>query len=120
MHNMEIVVREYEKKDLKTILQITLLAWKPIYASFKKLMGRNNYAAFYPNWKTYKIAQMKDFLKSKNLGTVVAEENGLVVGLQYTKLTLRKKLLKFTTTQCTLNTKGAVSAKCSTKQYLKP
>ncbi len=73
-------IREYSRRDLADVLQITRLAWKPIYASFKKLMGNKNFFAFYPDWEKYKVNQMKNFLNDSSIGKCVAVVDEKVVG----------------------------------------
>jgi ribosomal protein S18 acetylase RimI-like enzyme len=75
-----LIIRKYDNRDSRQIILITLLAWVPIYASFKKLLGRELYKNIYPNWKKRKTNQIKHWLKNKTTVTYVAELNMQVVG----------------------------------------
>ncbi|TFG72424.1 MAG: GNAT family N-acetyltransferase [Anaerolineales bacterium] len=74
-------IRDYEARDLERVLDITIAAWQPIFASFRKLLGEKVFSTVYPDWQAEKHRQLSEQCAGKYGATVrVAELNGKVVG----------------------------------------
>jgi ribosomal protein S18 acetylase RimI-like enzyme len=74
-------IRAYIDQDLDEIIQLSLLAWEPVFRSFEKILGEQIYKFLYPDWEESQKAGVESICK--DLGkfkTLVAELNGKVVG----------------------------------------
>ncbi len=49
-----MIIRNYEQKDLGRILDITIAAWQPVFASFRSLLGEKVFNIVYPDWQAEK------------------------------------------------------------------
>ena len=43
-------IRAYSDRDLNAIVHLSLLAWEPVFSSFRKVLGPNIYPLVYPDW----------------------------------------------------------------------
>lgn len=78
---MEFNIRPYIESDLDAIVDLSLLAWEPVFASFHQIFGQGIFSILYPDWrgvqKTGVIGVCND---SNKYHTIVAEQNQKVVG----------------------------------------
>ena len=44
-------IRSFDDKDLEAIVQLSLLAWEPVFHSFQKILGPNIFPLLYPDWR---------------------------------------------------------------------
>lgn len=54
-----VIIRDLEPADVDVVVDIALAAWEPIYASYRKMLGDEIYAAAHPNWKKDKEGQIR-------------------------------------------------------------
>ncbi len=48
---MRIAIRPMSREDIGDIVQLSLLAWAPVFRSFEQVLGATIYTALYPQWK---------------------------------------------------------------------
>lgn len=73
-------IRNYEERDLNRVLEITLVAWQPVFTSFRSLMGVAVFDIAYPDWKAEKRQQLTSQCEGEHGATTrVAELDGEVV-----------------------------------------
>lgn len=48
---MNLDIRPMQDADLDAIVQLSLLAWAPVFASFEQVLGTEIYARLHPNWR---------------------------------------------------------------------
>lgn len=86
------VIREYSDADWRAVLEICLLAFTPIHESFERLLGTNLFALVYPDWKASNENYLRSLTESgERERTLVAEENGTVVGFIHYQLNCEKR-----------------------------
>lgn len=51
-------IRHYAECDLERVLDITIEAWKPVFASFRSLLGEMVFSTVYPDWQAEKRKQL--------------------------------------------------------------
>ena len=78
---MSLHIRAFAEQDLDAIVELSLLAWEPVFASFKQVLGPQIYPIIYPDWRKSQregvAAAVKDATKYT---TLVAELDGVVAG----------------------------------------
>lgn len=90
---MKKEVRLSTKDDVDAIVELGLLAWEPVFESFKNIMGPTVFPIIYPNWKKSQREEMERVCKETDkYDTYVAEINGKVAG--FTTLELNQETKK--------------------------
>jgi ribosomal protein S18 acetylase RimI-like enzyme len=78
---MDLHIRPVCSNDVEDVVQLSLLAWAPIFPSFERTLGRSIYALIWPDWRTSQRAAIETVCKEGGKTTVwVAELDGSVVG----------------------------------------
>lgn len=89
---MKYRIRQFRDEDFDSISEITLSAFKPIYESFEKLLGRRIFGLVYPDWRTSYRQYLKSLCHGKDKKNIlVIETNGVVVGFISFFLNSKKK-----------------------------
>jgi len=74
-------IRPYVFGDLTDIVQLSLLAWEPIFSAWQKILGAELYPiAIFPDWRKSQREVVEKFCTDANISTWVAEAEGRVVG----------------------------------------
>lgn len=77
----DITIRDMKAGEVETLVDIALVAWEPIYVSYREMMGEALFAACHPDWRAEKAAQIRSGCDSKRGGGVlVVEAHGQVIG----------------------------------------
>jgi GNAT superfamily N-acetyltransferase len=67
--------------DLDEVVQLSLLAWEPVFISFERIMGPKIYPLIYPDWRAKQAEVVEGICKDKEKNSVlVAEMDGKVLG----------------------------------------
>jgi len=78
---METKIRPYSEHDLDPIINLSLLAWEPVFESFRQIFGRAIYDILYPDWRMSQAEGVAEVCKDGvKYTTLVAEVDGEVVG----------------------------------------
>ncbi len=78
---MDWQIRVFDDKDLDEIVGVSLLAWEPVFASFRQILGPKIYSFLYPDWRESQKEGVEAFCKDReNTSVLVAELDGKVVG----------------------------------------
>jgi len=89
---MNLKVRPVCENDVKDLVQLSLLAWAPIFPSFRHILGQGIYSAIWPDWKTNQREAVEKVCSDGDKTPVyVAELNGTVVGFIAYQLNLQDK-----------------------------
>jgi len=78
---MELEIRAVRSSDIAALVDLALLAWRPVYASFRDILGPDIYPAIWPDWKANKrrgIARL--VAEDSGINAFVAVSDGAVVG----------------------------------------
>ena len=76
----DILIRDLGPADTEAVVEIALLAWEPIYASYRRILGEELYAAAHPDWRKEKERHIRDGITDPRGTVSVAETDGRVVG----------------------------------------
>jgi hypothetical protein len=88
-----VIIRNYSRGDLPEMINLSILAWEPVFKSFNIVLGDEIFSYLYPNWQKSQADGVKYSCKKKQNNIIlVAENEGKVVG--YIIYKRRKKLVK--------------------------
>jgi ribosomal protein S18 acetylase RimI-like enzyme len=74
-------IRSFNDDDLDDIVQLSLLAWEPVFSSFKRILGPKIYPMVVPDWRKLQRERAETTCKDKEkFNVLVAEMEGSVVG----------------------------------------
>jgi len=84
---MSVQIRLFERDDLEALVQLSLLAWTPIFISFEQILGAGIFPIIYPDWRKGQRAAVETICQPDAHTTVwVAEVEGSAVGFLAYKL----------------------------------
>jgi ribosomal protein S18 acetylase RimI-like enzyme len=74
-------IRPFHQEDIKDIVDLSLLAWEPVFSSFRLILGPAIYPIIYPDWRESQAEGVKKYcLENEKSRVLVAELDGRVVG----------------------------------------
>jgi ribosomal protein S18 acetylase RimI-like enzyme len=74
-------IRAFVDGDLTDVVELSLLAWEPIFESFEKVLGPRVFPILYPDWRKSQAEGVEGACKATDkYCTLVAELGGRVVG----------------------------------------
>ena len=71
-------IRPFAASDADAIVDLSLRAWAPVFASFKAILGVDLYARVHPDWRSDQAASVRKALDGND--TWVAEADNSVAG----------------------------------------
>jgi ribosomal protein S18 acetylase RimI-like enzyme len=78
---MNLHIRPIRDDDIEDLVQLSLLAWVPVFISFEQVLGSTIYKLIWPDWRTSQKEVVESVCKDdQKYTTWVAELDGLVVG----------------------------------------
>jgi ribosomal protein S18 acetylase RimI-like enzyme len=78
---MNLTIRPVADEDVDDLVQLALLAWVPVFESFRQILGPGIYNAIWPEWQTSQAAGIEAVCKDGEKTSVwVAELDGKVAG----------------------------------------
>jgi ribosomal protein S18 acetylase RimI-like enzyme len=78
---MNLQIRPGSDHDIEELVRLSLLAWVPIFDSFRQILGPGIYSTIYPDWQRIQRETVETFCKERENTVVwVAELEGSVVG----------------------------------------
>ena len=75
-----IEIREFQSSDLDTIVEFSLRAWEPVFASLRDVLGDPIFFRLKPDWKTAQAEEVRGSCTSDERDAFVARADGRVVG----------------------------------------
>lgn len=78
---MNLHIRPFSLDDMEDLVQLSLLAWTPVFHSFEQTLGTKIYTLIFPDWKKTQREVVEKICKGheKTL-TWVAEVDGIITG----------------------------------------
>lgn len=84
---MEVQIRPVAEADVEALVQLSILAWEPVFHSFRQMLGPTIYRRIWPDWKAGQRAAVKEVCQGgERVRVWVADVGGLVVGFVATGL----------------------------------
>lgn len=78
--NMNMHIRSFRTDDLGAIVELSLLAWEPVFASFEQMLGKQIYAHIFPDWKDAQEEVVRKYCTKDDATVLVAELDEQVAG----------------------------------------
>ena len=88
---MNLQIRPLSTKDTEALIQLTLLAFEPVFCSFAHILGEQIYPVIYPDWKKKQTEWVKTLCKDEQYFVWVAETDSSAVGFIAYKCSNRDK-----------------------------
>jgi len=78
---MNLQIRPLNNSDIDDIVELSLLAWEPVFTAWEQILGPKLYPiAIYPDWRKSQKDVVEKGCSNKNFTTWVAEQGGKVIG----------------------------------------
>ncbi|MGK5677788.1 GNAT family N-acetyltransferase [Actinoplanes sp. URMC 104] len=77
---MSIAVRPLAESDIPAVVEFSLRAWAPVFASFEQALGRRIFTHLYPDWRRAQAEAVEHTCRELTATTWVAVENGHPLG----------------------------------------
>jgi len=78
---MKLHIRPFDKRDINDIVELSLLAWEPVFVAWEQILGPTLYPiAIYPDWRKSQKEVVEKGCSNENFTTWVAEVSGNVTG----------------------------------------
>lgn len=78
---MNISIRPVSHNDIEELVQLSLLAWIPVFRSFKQVLGSRIYPLIYPDWERMQREEVESVCQADaNTFVWVAEADGMITG----------------------------------------
>ena len=76
----ETIIREFRKDDLGAIVELSLRAWEPVFASVRKVLGDDIFLRLHPVWKEDQADEVRSACTNEERDVFVAVTDGRPVG----------------------------------------
>ena len=78
---MNLPIRPFSPDDLEEVVQLSLLAWAPVFHSFEQVLGTTIYSLLFPDWKQIQRTIVEKICREHEQTLVwVAEAHGTITG----------------------------------------
>lgn len=80
VHRNDVAIEPYEESRLEAIVELSLRAWEPVFASIEGAMDADVYRELYPDWRSAQRAAVESVCADKDTHVWVATKASKVVG----------------------------------------
>ena len=80
MTESAIEIREFREGDLETVVEFSLRAWAPVFASVRDVLGDDIFLRLHPDWKANQAEVVRSSCTNDERDVFVAVANGRPVG----------------------------------------
>ena len=77
---MDVVIRPVRDGDIRDLVELAVLAWEPVFRSFKQVLGANIYTLLYPDWRKRQQDAVERVCADSAVNVWVADVGGVVTG----------------------------------------
>ena len=75
-----IEIREFREDDLEAIIEFSLRAWRPIFASVREVLGEDIFLRLHPDWTANQADAVRSACTNDEQDVFVAVANGRPIG----------------------------------------
>lgn len=78
---MNLQFRSFNNSDINDLVQLSLLAWEPVFTAWERILGPKLYPiAIYPDWRKSQKEVVEKICNDEKTMTWIAEVDGKIVG----------------------------------------
>jgi GNAT superfamily N-acetyltransferase len=78
---MDVQIRPYTLADHDAVIQLSILAWEPVFLAWQRILGPDLYPiAIYPDWRIGQSEVVEKVIAIEHMHTWVADVEGVVAG----------------------------------------
>jgi GNAT superfamily N-acetyltransferase len=88
---MDVTIRPLESSDIEDVVQLSLRAWAPVFASFERVLGTDIYLRIYPEWKTSQRAAVEDVCRDAKYSVWLAVLERTIAGFVAYSMNVEEK-----------------------------
>jgi ribosomal protein S18 acetylase RimI-like enzyme len=74
------MIRPFEGRDVAAVVELSLRAWEPVFASLEEVLGSAVFRRMHPDWREDQQRAVEEVCASEGTRVWVAEVNGETVG----------------------------------------
>ena len=90
---MNLNIRLFRDEDLDAIVELSLLAWEPVFHSLEQVLGHDIFVLLQPDWRAGQAKGVASTCRDRETyTTLVAEVDGVVAGFLAYKLKREQKI----------------------------
>jgi ribosomal protein S18 acetylase RimI-like enzyme len=78
--SVQPLIRPFEDRDAEAVIDLSLGAWAPVFASLEQVLGSEIFRRMHPDWREDQRRAVEDILDAKKGLVWVAEVDGDAVG----------------------------------------
>ena len=75
-----IAIREFRESDLETVVEFSLRAWAPVFASLRHVLGDDIFLRLHPDWRASQAEAVRSNCTNDEREVFVAVTNGRPIG----------------------------------------
>ena len=75
-----IAIREFREGDLETVVEFSLRAWAPVFASLRHVLGDDIFLRLHPDWRANQAEAVRSTCRNDERQVFVALADGRPVG----------------------------------------
>jgi ribosomal protein S18 acetylase RimI-like enzyme len=73
-------IRPFDDRDAEVVVDLSLRAWAPVFASLEQVLGSEIFGRMHPDWREDQRRAVEDVCAAKKGRVWIAEVDGTVVG----------------------------------------
>ena len=77
---MHLDIRPLEDADVRSVVDLSLRAWAPVFASIEEALGSEIFRRLHPDWRVSQQRAVQGVCTSDNTQVWVADREGMTVG----------------------------------------
>jgi GNAT superfamily N-acetyltransferase len=84
---MSTAIRVFEEPDLLPVVELSIRAWEPVFASMEQVLGESGiFAEMYPEWRVAQRRAVRDACTTDGMHVWIAEVDSTVAGFVAARL----------------------------------
>lgn len=80
MDSLQPEIRPFEDRDAQAVVDLSLWAWAPVFASLEQVLGSEIFRRMHPDWREDQQRAVEDVCTAQRKRVWVAEVDGTVAG----------------------------------------
>ena len=90
--DMGPAIRHYQPEDLDAVVELSLRAWAPVFASLQRVLGDELFIRAHADWREYQATAVREVLRARGMRIWVAQTGDAPVGFVAARLDTDRKI----------------------------